>query len=171
MIRVRRLSVKARLLAAVALFALMGIGGFAVMLKNWTTVESFDGTTAAQRLESILQGMEDRSPYLTRSADGHLQQHPKVLPENPAAVAALAVVAWNPPSKRWIRTDIPFWFVRMKMRGGLTVGVLHAALAEDWNHVQLRLDAKDLAARGPGLLLDLQEEDGRRFLLWNTGDS
>ncbi|MGB0953271.1 MAG: hypothetical protein ACPG31_08585 [Planctomycetota bacterium] len=157
-----------RLLSAVALFALMGLGIFALMLNNWTAMESLDDATAEQRFAIILEEMVDPRPYLTLAAEGRLEQHAEVLPAAPAEIAALAVVAWNPTSKRWIRTDFPFWFVRMKMQGGITVGVLHAALGEDWDHLQLRLDAKDLAARGPGLLLDLQEEDGRRFLLWNT---
>lgn len=165
---VGRRSPKQRWLLVIAASALLGIGVFSLMLRNWTTLESFDATTAAQRMEALVQGMEDARPYLTMGESGALTAHPEVLPETPGEIAALAVVAWNPERKRWIRTDFPFWFVRMKMRGGITVGLLHAALAEDWDHVQLKLDAEDLAARGPGLLFDLQEEDGRRFLLWNT---
>ena len=150
------------------MFALLGIGVFALMLKNWTAVESFDHPTAEARFTALLAEMGDQRPFLTRDESGILHPHSEVMPEDPAEVAALALVAWNPQFKRWVRTDFPFWFVRMKMQGGITVGMLHAALERDWSHLQLDLDAADLAARGPGLLLDLQEDDGRRFLMWNT---
>ena len=157
-----------RILLVIGVLGVMGIGVFALMLRSWTVVRDIDTAQAEAELQQILDHLVDDRPYFEAGEDSALLVHRELETEDAAAVESLNLVSWNPNRNRWIRTEIPFWFVRMKTRHGIALGPLQAAMAEDWSHFSLDVAEGDLERRGPGLILHLRQSNGRQFLMWNA---
>ena len=69
---------------------------------------------------------------------------------------SINVLAFDPDDGRIVRVSIPFWLVRMKMRG--------ATIDLNGNHMNLedlKLTAEDLERFGPTLIVDHQNSDRR----------
>lgn len=157
-----------RILLVIAILGALGIGIFSVMLRNWTTMRSFGAEQAQVEIQQILERMPDARPYFSLREDGTLHQDATLQTEDAEDVASLSVVLWNPGKKRWLHTDFPYWFVRLKMRNGLPLGPLRAALEQDWSQLSLDMTLGNLEDRGPGLILHQVAEDGREVLIWNA---
>ena len=72
------------------------------------------------------------------------------------------MIAFDPDDGRIVRVSIPFWLVRMKMRG--------ATIDLNGNHMNLedlRLTAEDLERFGPTLIVDHKNTTGERVLVWS----
>ena len=61
-----------------------------------------------------------------------------------------------------VRVSIPFWIVRMKMRG-TTIDLN----GKHMNLEDLRLTAEDLERFGPTLIVDHENTTGERVLVWS----
>jgi hypothetical protein len=71
-------------------------------------------------------------------------------------------MAFDPDEGKIVRVSIPFWVVRMKMRG--------ATIDLNGNHMNLedlRLTAEDLERFGPTLIVDHENATGERVLVWS----
>lgn len=157
-----------RIVLVIALLGAMGIGVFSLMLRNWTVVRSFGEDQAQVEIQRILGGLPDTRPYFTVLEDDSLHQDVSLHREDAEDVASLGVVLWNPAKKRWLHTDFPYWFVRLKMRNGIPLGPVRAALEQDWSQFSLDMTLGNLEDRGPGLILHQVAEDGRQILIWNA---
>ena len=70
------------------------------------------------------------------------------------------MLAFDPDDGRIVRVSIPFWIVRMKMRG--------ATIDLNGNHMNLedlKLTAEDLERFGPTLIVDHKDTKGERVLV------
>ena len=74
----------------------------------------------------------------------------------------LNVMAYDPRDDRVVRVDLPFWLLRLKMRGNrIDLGNSNVDFAK------LRLTVEDLERFGPTLILDQKDTDGSRVLVWS----
>jgi hypothetical protein len=83
-------------------------------------------------------------------------------PPNVKSPESINVMAFDPDDGRIVRLSIPFWLVRMKMRG--------ATIDLNGNHMDLedlRLTAEDLERFGPTLIVDHKNASGERVLVWS----
>ena len=158
-----------RILIAIAIFGALGIGVFLMLLKSWTTMRDDEQGHAQIEIARLLEEMEDSRPYLVENEEGEVLANRQLESDDAAPVQALCLVVWNPNRERWVRTNFPYWFVRMKMRNGLSVTLLHVAAKEDWSHLLIDTHIADLERRGPGLILHEKRPDGREILVWNSG--
>jgi hypothetical protein len=71
-------------------------------------------------------------------------------------------MAYDSDDEKVVRMDLPFWMLRLKMRGGrFDVGGSNVDLAK------LRITVEDLERYGPTLILDHKGSDGSRVLIWS----
>jgi hypothetical protein len=71
-------------------------------------------------------------------------------------------MAFDSKDERVVRMDLPFWMLRLKMRGSrFDVGGGNVDLAK------LRLTVEDLERFGPTLIVDHRGSDGSRVLIWS----
>jgi hypothetical protein len=71
------------------------------------------------------------------------------------------LMAFDPRHERVIRMEIPFWLLRLKMRGTrFDVGRNNVDLAK------LRLTVEDLERFGPTLIVDHRDSEGAQVLVW-----
>ena len=76
-------------------------------------------------------------------------EHRSHAPPNVKAPESINVMAFDPNDGRIVRLTIPFWLVRMKMRGAtIDLNGKHMDLED------LRLTAEDLERFGPTLIVD-----------------
>jgi hypothetical protein len=71
-------------------------------------------------------------------------------------------MAFDPDDGRVVTLTIPFWLLRLKMRGA-TIDLNGRSMdLED-----LRLTVEDLERFGPTLIVDFTSPDGERVLVWS----
>lgn len=83
-------------------------------------------------------------------------------------LSTLHAMVWFSSSDKRLQTHIPMWFVRVKDVGGNTLNLLLSAAEWDLDTLQLELDVCALERRGPGLLLDREQPNGSRLLVWSS---
>src|SRR4026207_313743 len=99
--------------------------------------------------------LDDHGRYLRSNTD-------RTPPPNAKSPESINVMAFDPDDGRIVRLTIPFWLVRMKMRG--------ATIDLNGKHVDLedlRLTAEELERFGPTLIVDHKNPSGERVLVWS----
>lgn len=99
--------------------------------------------------------LDSRGRYLRANTD----RNP---PANPKVPDALNVLAFDPDNGRIVRISIPFWLLRMKMRGTTVDFNGRKMDLED-----LKLTVEDLERFGPTLIVDHRNTSGERVLVWS----
>jgi hypothetical protein len=121
-------------------------------------------TNAAREFEQVetrftgqkpLIELDNRGHYLRANTDRNPPAHAKV-PD------ALNVLAFDPENGRIVRISIPFWLLRMKMRGTTVDFNGRKMDLED-----LKLTVEDLERFGPTLIVDHKNATGERVLVWS----
>jgi hypothetical protein len=130
----------------------VGVTIFAVLAKRATEFETVDELEAGRHFEKTReQALADISVSLERA-------RPSAPPTQPTKIGLLLYVA---SEKRLVSAEVPFWFFRLKG------DVIRLALEDS----ELDLKAhgatpKELARRGPGIVVDESRPSGDRYLLW-----
>ncbi len=73
----------------------------------------------------------------------------------------LHVMAFDPDDARIVRVEIPFWLLRLKLRGGIDFNGNRMELED------LKLTVEDLERYGPALVVDHQGPSGERVVAWS----
>ncbi len=99
--------------------------------------------------------LDEHGRYLRSNTD-------RTPPPNVKPPESINVMAFDPGDGRIVRLSIPFWLVRMKMRGAtIDLNGRHMDLED------LRLTAEDLERFGPTLIVDHRNATGERVLVWS----
>ena len=142
--------------------AIAGVGLY--FFSQHVETRSASPANAAQDFEQVkarfngqkpLIELDDHGRYLRSNTD----RNP---PPNAKSPESINVMAFDPDDGRIVRLSIPFWLVRMKMRG--------ATIDLNGNHMDLedlRLTAEDLERFGPTLIIDHKNASGERVLVWS----
>jgi hypothetical protein len=99
--------------------------------------------------------LDDHGRYLRSNTD-------RKPPANSKPPESLNVMAFDPDEGRIVRVNIPFWLVRMKMRG--------TTIDFNGNHMNLedlKLTVEDLERFGSTLIIDHRNTSGERVLVWS----
>lgn len=99
--------------------------------------------------------LDERGRYLRANTD-------RQAPPNAKPPDELHVMAFDPDDGRIVRVSIPFWLLRMKMRG--------TSIDFNGNRMDLedlKLTVEDLERFGPTLIVDHRSTSGERVLVWS----
>ena len=147
-------------LIAVAV-VLLAVGITFYSLQSVTTVEEVDGETAHARFVNVLEPLNSTAALLQRDAEGRWIRSAQTNDPTDLRLKRIGVLAYRPDSDRLYRMDIPFWFYRMK--GPALEFVLRDT---GFDLGDLGIKPKDLRRHGPGLVLNEEQEDGGRIVVW-----
>ena len=115
----------------------------------------FDDVRARFSGQRALIELDDRGNFLRANTN-------RPSPANPARPQHLYVLAFDPDDGNLVRLSVPFWLLRMKMKG-TTIDLNGRKMdLED-----LKLTVEDLERFGPTLVLDQVNEGGDRVLVWS----
>ena len=119
---------------------------------------------AAQEFDQIEVRFKGQKPLIELDSRGHYLRAntDRTPPEKPRALDALNVLAFEPNDGRIVRISIPFWLLRMKMRG-TTIDFNGRKMDLD----DLKLTVEDLERFGPTLIVDHKQATGERVLVWS----
>lgn len=120
-----------------------------------TAATEFDSIRAQFTGQKPLIELDERGDFLRSNTD-------RPAPQNPKSPETLYVLAFDPDDGGLVRVAIPFWLLRMKMKGTtIDFGGNHMELED------LKLTVEDLERFGPTLVLDQKNEGGDRVLVWS----
>jgi hypothetical protein len=143
------------------IIAMAGVGIYFFSRHIETRTESPAG--AARAFEQVSSRFSDQKPLI------ELDEHGRYLRSNTDRQAApgvrvpeaLHVMAFDPDDGRIVRVDIPFWLLRLKLRGSSIDFNGRRMELED-----LKLTVEDLERYGPALVVDHRARSGERVLVW-----
>jgi hypothetical protein len=141
--------------------AIAGVGIYFFSQHIQTRTESPAG--AARTFEQISTRFTGQKPLIELDEQGHyLRSNTDRKPVPDAKTPeALHVMAFEPSDGRIVRVDIPFWLLRLKLRG--------SAINFNGNRMELedlKLTVEDLERYGPVLVVDHHAQTGQRVLVW-----
>ncbi len=99
--------------------------------------------------------LDERGRYLRSNTD-------RPIPTDARPPDALNVIAFDPDDNRIVRVSIPFWLLRMKMKGTTIDFNGNQMDLED-----LKLTVEDLERYGSTLIVDHANPSGERVLVWS----
>jgi hypothetical protein len=117
---------------------------------------------ATSDFQTVRDRFATQAPLIELDDHGNFVHANTDRPNGTTRPEALAIMAFDSRDERVVRMDIPFWLLRLKMRGTRinTGGNGNIDLAK------LRLTVEDLERYGPTLIVDHRDADGSRVLVW-----
>jgi hypothetical protein len=144
------------------IIAMAGVGIYFFSQHIKTSTESpasasrdFERINARFAGQKPLIELDTEGRYLRSNTDRHAAPGVKT-PE------ALHVMAFDPGDGRIVSVEIPFWLLRLKLRGSAIDFNGHRMELED-----LKLTVEDLERYGPALVVDHRVASGQRVLVWS----
>jgi hypothetical protein len=121
-------------------------------------------TSASREFEEVRARFADQKPLIELDERGHLlRSNPdRATSGNPPRPKDINVLAFDPDDNRLVKVTIPFWLLRLKMRG-TTIDFNGSKMdLED-----LKLTVEELERFGPTLIVDHKTSSGERVLVWS----
>jgi hypothetical protein len=149
-------------IGVLGIVAMAGVGLY--FFSQHVDTRAASPTNAAHDFEQVKERFTGQKPLIELDAHGRfLRSHTD---RNPPAHAkppeSINVLAFDPDEGRIVQVNIPFWLVRMKMRG--------TTIDLNGNHMNLedlRITVEDLERFGPTLIIDHSNTSGERVLVWS----
>jgi hypothetical protein len=141
-------------IGVLAVIAMAGVGLY--LFSQHVNTRAASPANAAREFEQVKTRFGDQKPLI------ELDDHGRYLRSLTDRTPPINVLAFDPDDGRIVRVSIPFWIVRMKMRG--------ATIDLNGNHMNLedlKLTAEDLERFGPTLIVDHKNTTGERVLVWS----
>ena len=142
--------------------AMAGVGVY--FFSQHINTKAASPANAARDFEQVKAQFANEKPLIELDEHGrYLRSHTnRKPPAHATPPESINVLAFDPDDGRIVRVNIPFWLVRMKMRG--------ATIDFNGNHMNLedlRLTVEDLERFGPTLIVDHRNSSGERVLVWS----
>ena len=131
-------------------------------VKSHVDIRPTTTAAASADFQTIRARFANQKPLIELDDHGNFLHANVDRPSSPTPPQSLNIMAFDPKDERVVRMDLPFWLLRLKMRGTrIDVGSGNIDLAK------LRLTVEDLERFGPTLILDQKDSDGARVLVWS----
>ena len=150
-----------RIIMIVGVAAAVGVAVFWLLAAQVTSMEKMEADAAQLQISAMLDSLGFGPPRLTRDGTGKFISN---TPEDGAPAKkpkTLVVMTFLSSERRLIRSDIPFWFFRMK-----APAAQFALKDSGLDMKRLGLRPADITSQGGGLILDEMIDGGDRILVW-----
>ncbi len=152
---------QSRILFIIIGAAVFGFAVFGILASRVTTIEKVKQDTARGRFEAVIDSLDSGPPRLTRDGSGGFTNTATEATGPMAKPSKLGVLFFRAGDDRLVRSDVPFWFFRLK--GQAAQFVLKNS---GFDMERLGITPKDIAGQGPGVILDEIFANGDRLLVW-----
>jgi hypothetical protein len=143
---------------AIVMLAAVGLW----FVKSHVAIQATTTAAATADFQTIRARFASQRPLIELDERGNFLHANTDRPAGTAPPQTLNILAFDSKDERVVRMDLPFWLLRLKMRGSrIDVGGNNIDLAK------LRLTVEDLERFGPTLILDQKDGDGSRVLIWS----
>ena len=146
-------------------FVIVAAGGlfFAVsFFRQSMTVTDATAANAATEFESVRAKFAGQQP-LIQMVDGRPQYVADEATRAPSSTrpATMHVMAWDDEDQKLVTFSLPFWLLRLKS-GPIQL----SAYSQGWDDRGVSFRIEDIEKHGPGLLLDVDEPNQGRVIIW-----
>ena len=144
---------------------ILAIGGVIFMvsfLRQNMTVSEMSVTSAEDEFGKVRARFAGQQP-LIQMIDGRAQYvDERATTSSPAGpLKSMHVMAWDDEEQKLVTFSLPFWLLRMKS-GPIRL----SAYSQGWDDRGVSFRVEDLEKHGPGLLLDMNEPNEGRVIIW-----
>ncbi|HET7618479.1 MAG TPA: hypothetical protein VFK20_08215 [Vicinamibacterales bacterium] len=130
--------------------------------RSHIDIQSTTPTAATDDFQRVRERFAGQQPLIELDERGHVVRAHTDRPMSDQRPESLHVMAFDPDDGRIVRLTIPFWLLRLKMRGTrIDVGGDNIDLED------LKMTVEDLERYGPTLIVDHKGEDGEHVLVWS----
>jgi hypothetical protein len=133
-------------------------------VKSHINIQPTTAAAATTDFQTIRERFANQKPLIELDEHGNFVHANTDRPNGTQRPETLNVLAFDPHDERVVRVDIPFWLLRLKMGNGTRIGV---GGNRNLELQKLRLSVEDLERFGPTLIVDHQDVDGARVLVWS----
>lgn len=147
------------------LFVILAIGGIIFMVsfvRQNMTVAEMSATSAEDEFEKV-RGRFAGQPPLIQMVDGRPQYVAERATRSSSSgpLRSMHVMAWDDEEQKLVTFSLPFWLLRLKS-GPIRL----SAYSQGWDDRGVSFRVEDLEKHGPGLLLDVNEPNEGRVIIW-----
>ena len=151
-------------IAALGVFGtvvLIGLGVYVFM--SHVDIEDATPETAALSFQEARARFTGAEPLIRLTRENGRVRAEVLRRDRPSAVRpeSLHVMVWDPDEERLVNVRIPLWLLRFGDNATVDFSEADGDVVGD-----LDLSLEDIDYHGPGLVLDYQEDDRERVLLW-----
>jgi hypothetical protein len=131
-------------------------------VRSHVDIHKASTASVTEQFQTVRARFAGQKPLIELDERGNAFHANTDRPASTVHVQTLNILAFDPDDERVVKMDLPFWLLRLKMRGTrFDVGSSNVDLAK------LRITVEDLERYGPTLILDHKETDGSRVLIWS----
>ena len=149
----------------VGILGIVAMAGVGIYFFSQHIETSTASPALAERdFEQIKKQFQDQKPLIELDRNGRYIRSNTEIKAKPGVKApdSVHVIAFDTGDGRVVKVTIPFWLLRLKMRGA-TIDLNGRSMdLED-----LRLTVEDLERFGPILIVDYKSPNGERVLVWS----
>jgi hypothetical protein len=144
------------------IIAMAGVGFY--FFSQHVRTQAASPSSAAREFAAVSGRFSGQRPLIELDTHGRLLRSntDRMAPEKAEPLEELRVLAFDPDDSRIVRISIPFWLLRLKMRGTTINFNGNRMDLED-----LKLTVEDLERYGPTLIVDHTASSGERVLVWS----
>jgi hypothetical protein len=150
-----------RILLIVLGAAVLGLTVFGFLAAQVTSVTKVDSIEASDSFQAVLDSLDSGPARLIRDETGKFTNNAVAAPGPVTPPTKLGVLAFRVSDRRLIRSDIPFWFFRLK-----GTAAQFALRGSGFDMKKLGITPGDIARQGVGVILDETTARGDRLLVW-----
>ncbi len=154
------------IVVGVVVMCVLGLVGMAAaglwFAKTHIDVRTVSAATAVTDFEEVRRQFTNQKPLIELDERGHFVHANTDRPTSDRRPQSLNVMAFDPDEGRVVKMDIPFWLLRLKMRGS-RVDIGH----DSFDLSDMKLTVEDLERYGPTLIVDHKGRAGERVLVWS----
>lgn len=151
------------LLGVFAFFVITGVG-MALFTVYWVgshvEIVETPPPDAMKTFDEVRSKFPGQQPLL-QFADGEPTAIATTDTPSTASLHTLHIVAFDDDEGRLVRVDVPFWLLRLK-----SGPIQFSSYASSFDDRKVKLSVADIERRGPGIVLDLAEQNEGRVLIW-----
>jgi hypothetical protein len=150
----------------VAVFCILGLMATAAVgfwfFKTHINIQETTVTAATSDFDQVRARFTSQRPLIELDERGRFLRANTDRPGSETRPQQLTIMAFNPEDDRIVKVHIPFWMLRLRMRG------TRISLGRDsFDMEDLKLTVEDLEHFGPTLILDHKDRRGQRVLVWS----
>jgi hypothetical protein len=154
------------IVVGIVVFGILGVIAMAAaglwFVKSHIDIRTTTTAAVTSDFQSIRARFPNQKPLIELDEHGGFVHAYTDRPAGTQRPQTLNFMAYDPRDDRVVRMDLPFWLLRLKMRGNrIDLGNSNVDFAK------LRITVEDLEHFGPILILDQKNMDGSRVLIWS----
>lgn len=144
---------------------ILAVGGVIVMVsfvRQNMTISEMSATSAGDEFDTVRARFAGQQP-LIQMIDGRAQYVAERAATSSSAgpLRSMHVMAWDDEEQKLVTFSLPFWLLRLKS-GPIRL----SAYSQGWDDRGVSFRVEDLEKHGPGLLLDVNEPNEGRVIIW-----